>query len=50
MGEVSYCMWGLVAGFPLKRQGEAGLLFVAMNLEQIIFNTLGPDFFDVSRA
>lgn len=44
VGEVSYRMWGLVAGLFLKRQGEAGLLFLVMNLEQIVFNTLGPDF------
>lgn len=44
VAEVSYCMWGLVTGLPLKGQGEAGLLFLAMNLEQVIFNTLGPDF------
>lgn len=41
---VSYCTEGLVAGLPLKRQGEAGLLFLAVNREQIVFNTLGPDF------
>lgn len=44
VGEVSYCRWGFVAELPLKSWGEAGLLFLVMNLEQIVFNTVGPDF------
>lgn len=44
VGEVSYCTGGLLAGLPLKRKGAAGLLFLDVNREQIVFNTLSPDF------